>query len=164
MTVRARNKLFATRIWSIATHHGTSGVSAFGKVLEGHDQIPVDLKLGKARAGRRIAMPSHVAGAVHAAMPWCLLGTATTEQLVYTRCAGLMCYLKVPAWRTLHCGRIAQVEHLHVGSEQTRYMHNPVYRCTLRSLRITPPIPPRTWIPVKRDMPQTPSAGTPATS
>lgn len=43
------------------------------------------------------------------------------------------------------------------------YMHNPACRRTFGSLRITPPVP-RTWIPVNRDMPQTPIAGTPATS
>lgn len=35
-----------------------------------------DLKLGKARAGSRFAMPSHVVGALHAATLWCFFSTA----------------------------------------------------------------------------------------
>lgn len=33
-----------TRIWPLPRHRGTSAVSAFGKVLEGLDQIPVGLE------------------------------------------------------------------------------------------------------------------------
>lgn len=60
-----------------------------------------------------------------------------------------------------HCEMIEQVEYPHVGSEQAPCMRKLVYRCTVGSLRITAPVP-RTWIPVRRDMPQIPTAGIPA--
>lgn len=73
-------------------------------------------------------------------------------------------FLQMPAWKAHNFERIAEMEQAQCGlADRAPCMRDLVYRRTLGSLRITAPIP-RTWIPVKRDMPQIPTAGTPATS